>query len=281
MVDPVSGETFNQLLNTINRNRSGLRDSLERISSGRKLNRAGTNPAASAISAQLRSDISALTQSVSNVESGANFIRTAEGGLAGVADLVNRGRELAIQSSNGTLNDSQRQALNQEFGQIKNEIDRLTSSLQFNDQNILDGSLGQNADPVNIQAGEGSGPANQINLNVVESTSTQSLGIANSDISTSQGALQAIDTFEQASQTLNAARGQVGAVGNRLVSTSNNLNVQIENLIQSESSLADADIAEEVSNLQQGLLRFETSIRSLASQLQNEQNRSRLLDFTI
>jgi flagellin len=206
MVDPISG-TFSQLLNTINRNRSGLQNSLERIASGRKLNRAGTDPAASALSAQLQSDISALTQSVKNVESGTNFVRTAEGGLAGVSDLVNRGRELAIQSSNGTLNDSQRQSLNQEFNQIQSEIDRLTGSLQFNGRNLLDGTLGQNADPVNIQAGAGSGPDNQISLNVVEDTSTQSLGIDGADISTTQGALQAIDSFEQASQTLSAARG--------------------------------------------------------------------------
>lgn len=280
MVDPISG-TFSQLLNTINRNRSGLQNSLERIASGRKLNRAGTDPAASALSAQLQSDISALTQSVKNVESGTNFVRTAEGGLAGVSDLVNRGRELAIQSSNGTLNDSQRQSLNQEFNQIQSEIDRLTGSLQFNGRNLLDGTLGQNADPVNIQAGTGSGPDNQISLNVVEDTSTQSLGIDGADISTTQGALQAIDSFEQASQTLNAARGQVGAVGNRLVSTANSLNIQVENLTRSESGLADTDLAEEVSNLQQGLLSFETSIRALSSQLQNEQTRSRLLDFTI
>ena len=280
MVDPISG-TFSQLLNTINRNRSGLQNSLERIASGRKLNRAGTDPAASALSAQLQSDISALTQSVKNVESGTNFVRTAEGGLAGVSDLVNRRRELAIQSSNGTLNDSQRQSLNQEFNQIQSEIDRLTGSLQFNGRNLLDGTLGQNADPVNIQAGAGSGPDNQISLNVVEDTSTQSLGIDGADISTTQGALQAIDSFEQASQTLNAARGQVGAVGNRLVSTANSLNIQVENLTRSESGLADTDLAEEVSNLQQGLLSFETSIRALSSQLQNEQTRSRLLDFTI
>jgi flagellin len=116
---------------------------------------------------------------------------------------------------------------------------------------------------------------------VVESTSTQSLGIANSDVSTAQGALQAVDDFEQASQTLSAARGQVGAVGNRLASTANSLNIQIENLTQSESGLADTDLAEEITNLQQGLLRFETSIRALSSQLQNEQTRSRLLDFTV
>ena len=280
MVDPISGN-FGQLLNSVNRNRSGLQDSLERISSGRKLNRAGTDPAASALSSQLQSDISALTQSVQNVESGANFVRTADGGLAGIADLVNRGRELAIQSSNGTLNDSQRETLNQEFGQIQSEIDRITSSLQFNDQSLLDGTLGQNAEPVNIQAGTGSGPDNQISLNVVESTSTESLQIADSDISTTEGALQAIDSFERASQSLNAARGQVGAIGNRLASSSNSLNTQIENLTRTESGLADTDLAEEITNLQQGLLRFETSIRALSSQLQNEQSRSRLLDFTI
>ena len=281
MVDPIGGGNFNQLLNTINRNRSGLQDSLERISSGRKLNQAGTDAAASALSAQLRSEISALTQAVSNVESGANFARTADGGLAGVADLVARGRELAIQSSNGTLSDSQRQALNQEFTQIKDEVDRLTSSLEFNGQTLLDGSLSQSAEPVNIQAGSGSGPANQISLNVVESVTTQSLGIENSDISTSQGALQAVDDFESAAQTLNSARGQVGAVGNRLASAANGLNSQIENLTQAESGLADTDLAEEVTRLQQGLLRFETSIRALASQMQNEQSRSRILDFSV
>ncbi|MBC8284045.1 MAG: hypothetical protein H8E32_09545 [Nitrospinae bacterium] len=281
MVDPIGGGNFNQLLNTINRNRSGLQDSLERISSGRKLNQAGTDAAASALSAQLRSEISALTQAVSNVESGANFARTADGGLAGVSDLVARGRELAIQSSNGTLSDSQRQALNQEFTQIKDEVNRLTSSLEFNGQTLLDGSLSQNADPVNIQAGSGSGPANQISLNVVESVTTQSLGIENSDISTSQGALQAVDDFESAAQTLNSARGQVGAVGNRLASAANGLNSQIENLTQAESGLADTDLAEEVTRLQQGLLRFETSIRALASQMQNEQSRSRILDFSV
>jgi len=281
MVDPISGGTFSQLLNTINRNRSGLQDSLERISSGRKLNRVGTDAAASALSSQLRSVIGVLTQAVSNVESGTNFVRTAEGGLAGIADLVSRGRELTIRASNGTLNDSQRQTLNQEFTQIKNEINRLTGSLQFNGQTLLDGSLGQGADPVNIQAGSGSGPENQINLNVVESTSTKSLGIDNSDISTSQGALQAIDDFASAAQTLNAARGQVGAIGNRLVSAANGLNSQILNLTEAESGLADTDLVEEVTRLQQGLLQFETSIRALSSQLQNEQSRARILDFII
>ena len=146
--------------------------------------------------------------------------------------------------------------MNQEFAQIQNEIDRLTGSLEFNGQKLLDGSIAPSADPVNIQAGSWSEAANQINLNVVESVTTESLEITNSDISTSQGALQAVDDFEKAAQTLNAARGQLGAVGNRLASSANGLNSQIENLTQAESCLADTDLAEEVTRLQQGLLRF-------------------------
>ena len=84
MVDPVSSSAFSQLLNTINRNRSGLQDSLERISTGRRLNRAGTDAAASALSSQLRSEISSLTQAVGNVETSANFTRITDGGLAEV-----------------------------------------------------------------------------------------------------------------------------------------------------------------------------------------------------
>jgi flagellin len=181
--------------------------------------------------------------------------------------LVNCGRELTIQSSNGTLNDSQRQTLNQEFAQIQNEIDRLTGSLEFNGPKLLDGSFAPSTDLANNQAGSGSEAANQINLNVVESVTIESLEITNSDISTSRVALQAVDDFEKAAQTLNAARGQLGAVGNRLASA------------PAESGLADTGLAEEVTRLQQGLLRFETSIRALASQIQNEQCRVSILDF--
>ena len=89
--------------------------------------------------------------------------------------------------------------------------------------------------------------------------------ITNSDISSSQGALKVVDDFEKAAQTLYDARGQVGAIGNRLASAANGLNSQIENLTQAESGLADTDLAEEVTRQQQGLLRFETYIRALTS----------------
>ncbi len=283
MVTPISPGNINNLLNSIERNKTGLSRSLEKIASGRRLNRAGEDPAANAIATQLRSDIAALTQATRNVDSGANFIRTAEGGLSTISDLLSRGRELAVQAANGTLGDAQRQALNAEFTQIKAEIDRISQSSEFNGQKLLNGDLGSESETqIDIQAGIGSGPENRINLNVIEDTGTEALGIANADISTSAGALQAFSDLDQAQATVIATQGEVGAVANRLVTTANGLGTSIENLTAAESGLADTDLAEEVSNLQIRLNLLQSSISALANQLQqSERSTGRLLDFSI
>lgn len=283
MFQPINSGSVNRLLNIIGKNKSGLGRSLEKIASGRRLNRAGEDPASNAIATQLRSDIRALSQATRNVDAGSNFIRSAEGGLSSISDLVARGRELSLQAANGTLGDAERQTVNAEFSQIKREIDRISASSEFNGQKLLDGSLSpQSASQIDIQAGTGSGPENQINLNVVESTDTQSLGIGATDISTTDGARQALGDLDQAAAKLNATRGQVGAVANRLVTTSNELGSTIENLTRSESALADTDIAKEVSELQRGLALTKTSLKTLAVSLQqNERATGRILNFQI
>jgi len=283
MFQSVNSSGVTSLLNIIGKNKSGLGRSLEKIASGRRLNRAGEDPASNAIATQLRSDIRALSQATRNVDAGSNFIRSAEGGLSSISELVARGRELSLQAANGTLGDTERQTLNAEFSQIKSEIDRISASSEFNGQKLLDGSLSpQSGTQIDIQAGIESGPENQINLNVVESTDTQSLGISATDISTADGARQALGDLDQASASLNATRGQVGAVANRLVTTSNGLGSTIENLTRSESALADTDIASEISNLQRGLALTKTSLKTLALSLQqNERATGRLINFQI
>lgn len=283
MFRPLNSSGTTQLLNIIDKNKSGLGRSLEKIASGRRLNRAGEDPASNAIATQLRSDIRALSQATRNVDAGSNFIRSAEGGLSSISDLVARGRELSLQAANGTLGDAERQTLNAEFSQIKSEIDRISASSEFNGQKQLDGSLSpQSATQIDIQAGIGSGPENQINLNVIEATDTQTLGISATDISTADGARQALGDLDQAAASLNATRGQVGAVANRLVTTSNGLGTTIENLSRSESILADTDLAEEISTLQRGLALTQTSLKTLATSLQqNERATGRLINFQI
>lgn len=283
MFRPLNSSSTNQLLNIIGKNKSNLGRSLEKIASGRRLNRAGEDAAANAIATQLRSDIRALSQATRNVGAGSNFIRSTEGGLSTVSDLVARGRELSLQAANGTLGNTERQTLNAEFSQIKSEIDRISASSEFNGQKLLDGSLSpQSATQIDIQAGIGSGPENQINLNVVDSTDTQSLGIDQTDISTADGARQALGDLDQASATITAQRGEIGALANRLVTTSNNLGTTVENLTRSESALADTDLAEEISVLQRGLVLTQTSLKTLALSLkQNERATGRLINFRV
>ncbi len=130
-----------------------------------------------------------------------------------------------------------------------------------------------------IQAGSGSDAGNQINLNVVNPANTEALNIKDSNISSADAALKAFEDLGNAQNQIITSRGEVGAVGNRLLKASNNLGIEIENLIASESKLADTDLAAEVTTLQQGLLGFQTSIQSLANQLQFEnQAQGRLLD---
>lgn len=282
MVERVGlGNVNNRLLRTVENNRSETAASLAKIASGNRLTGAGEDSSASSISAQLRSEVQALSQAVRNTEAGANFVNTAEGGLATISDLVARGRELAVQAANGTLGDAQRQSLNQEFTSIRSEIDRIVNSLEFNGQPLLNGNLGADSpNQVNIQVGTGAGPENQVNLNVIENAGTQALGIATADISTAEGALQAFDALGAAADQINAARGRVGATSARLSAAANALGPQIENLSAAENQLAGTDIAREISNLQLSQVRTQASLQALAAQnRQNLQIPGRLLDI--
>lgn len=275
-----SGSTT-RILNTINKNQTGLLTRLSQLASGNRLVSASVDAAGLAISEGLRSDIAALGQSVRNIETGGNFIRVAEGGLSTISDLIGRGRELAIQAANGTLGDAERETINAEFSQILTEIDRISATQEFNGQNILDGSLAPNSsDQVNIQVGIESGPGNQINLNVIDATDTQSLGIDNLDVLSSQNALQAFDQLGQAQQTVINTRGEVGALSNRLEITSRNTRNTLVNLESSRAEIAGTDIAAGISELNNSLLRIESSVRALALQTQsNENNIGRLLNI--
>ncbi|TDJ50720.1 MAG: hypothetical protein E2O44_03475 [Nitrospina sp.] len=272
---------LSQLISIITNNRSGLGDAISRIASGSRLINASADPAGLALAAKLKSEIAALAQTVDNAETGVNFINAAEGGLSAVNDLVTRGRELALQAANGTQSDSARQILNVEFQQILSGIDQLSQSQEFNGQQILNGDLSPTAPTqVNIQVGAGTGPANQISLNVIEAVDTATLGLAGLDISTSAGAQAALAPLETAQQTVLRTRTEVGTVANRLSTAADNTRTTIENLTGALDQIAATDIAGEISELKGALARLEASIQAL--NIQNRQNEStvgRLLDI--
>ena len=236
-------------------NNENLARSIERISSGIRINRSADDPAGLAISEALRSDIHALRQAGRNANDGIALINVAEGALNEQSSILIRLRELASQAATGTVGSTERATIQLEFTALRNEIDRIAATTQFNGQGLVDGSLASGIVPANqilIQVGIENNTASRINLNteinLAEVTST-GLSIQNLSVTSSLGALSALETINTAIATVTSSRGQVGAVQNRLVRAVSNLAVTTENLQAAESTIRDADIAAEIGEL--------------------------------
>jgi flagellin len=281
MASPIDPETTSRLLNLIQKNRSGLRTTLAQVGSSNRIVRPAIDPAGQGLSDRLNAEIRALSQAGSNIETGVHFINVAEGGLATLNDLIARGRELAVQAANGTLGDAERQALNTEFQQVLSEIDRIAQSVEFNGQNLLNGDLAPGSPTqINIQVGPGTAPDDQINLNIIESTDTTTLGLAGLDLTTAGNALGAIGGLDTAQQTINQTRGDVASISRRLAATAVVTRDTIVHLAAAEEEVAGTDIAHAISTLTEQLTRLEASIRALAIQNRSNESRvGRLLDI--
>ena len=280
MVDFFNPAITSRLLNSITRNQSGVQGSVSKVASGKRLINAAEDPAGLAISEKLRSDLAAFRQAIQNTESGTGVLNVAESGLSSISDLLIRGRELASQAASGTLGDSERQAINQEFQQIVAEIDRLSQSTEFNGQNLLNGDLAPAAPPVELQIGIGGTANDRISLNVIDATDSATLGIAGLDLSTAAGAQAALAPLGAAQQTVLGARSSAAALAGRLESVVASSQTAFVEVTAAQSQIADADLAKEISELGNALLRLEVSIRALA--LQNREsadNIGRLLDI--
>ena len=237
----------------INNDRLAL--SVERISSGILINRADDDAAGLGISEALRSDIRALRQAVRNSNDGIALINVAEGALNEQSSILIRLRELASQAATGTVGSTERATIQLEFNALRNEIDRISATTQFNGQGLVDGSLAStvsSANQVLIQVGIDSGANSRINLNEqinLTAVTSSSLGIDTLSVTAAAEALTTLDTINTAISKVTQARGQVGAVQNRLTRSVGNLSVSIENLQAAESSIRDADIAKEIADL--------------------------------
>ncbi|MZG53644.1 MAG: flagellin FliC [Nitrospinae bacterium] len=251
--------------NRLDKNNVSLGKAIGKVASGERVQNSSDDGASLAISESLQSDARALRQGLRNLQDGLSLINNvAEGGLTVVAEILIRSRELASQAVTGTIGNSERQTLQLEFEALKQEINRITNTNEFSGQKLLDGSLeaGSPGEDVVIHMGLDSRNENRINLNEtlnLAATSTTGLGIADVDISTQQGAREALVTLQEAVDKLSAARARVGAIQNRLTRAIQNLGVNIENLQAAASSIKDADVAEEVTDLTKQLLLVQTS----------------------
>ena len=251
--------------NLLGQNNNRLSNSVERISSGLRINKAADDAAGLAISEGLRSDIRSLRQAVRNSNDGVSLINIAEGALNEQGSMLIRLRELASQAATGTTGSTERATIQLEFNALRNEIDRITNTTVFNDQKLIDGSLASSVSSANqifIQVGIDNNVNSRINLNEqldLTAITVSALSIDSLSVTSASGALDALDAINTAIGSVTATRGQVGSVQNRLVRTISNLNISVENLQAAESQIRDADIAEEVALLTRNQIMVQAS----------------------
>ena len=251
-------------------NNDRLAQSVERIASGIRINRGADDAAGLAISESLRSDIRALRQAVRNANDGISLINVAEGALNEQSGILIRLRELASQAATGTVGSTERATIQLEFNALRNEIDRIANTTEFNGQNLVDGSLASGVSAgsqILIQVGIDSSSSSRINLNQqidLTSISATALALDVLAVSTASAALTALGSINSAIDTVTAGRGKIGAVQNRLVRTISNLSISVENLQAAESAIRDADIAEEVALLTRNQILVQSATAAVA-----------------
>ena len=222
---------------TLRRSTLQLNISLERLSSGLRINRAKDDAAGLAIAEGFRSQVLGTNVAQRNAQDGISLVQTAEGSLSETTNILQRMRELAVQSANGTNTDTNRLALNNEVEQLLAQIDDIAFDTSFNGLRVLSGNQS-----VTLQAGPQSG---QTLVIAVTGASTYNLLVSAVRVSSMAGSVKALSTLDSAIKSVTTLRSTFGAFQNRLEFTINTLAIQEENAAASESAIRDADIARE------------------------------------
>ena len=231
-------------------NTSNLIKSIERLSSGYRINHASDDAAGLSISENLRSQIRGNSKAMNNIQDGINMLTIAEGGLSVIGENVQRVRELCVQAANDTNATSEKNAILSEINARIADIDRISKSAQFNKLSLLDGTLSS----AKLQIGAGSSSVNVIDISTVLATAADSSSIGIS--LTASGATWSGDNIrsylsqlDTALSTINIKRLNLGAFQNRLESALENLSIMNENLKGAESRIRDVDVASESANM--------------------------------
>ena len=214
-----------------------LGKSLEKLSSGYRINRAGDDAAGLVISQKLRAEIGGLKQASRNAQDGISFVQTAEGALAEVHNMLGRMRDLAVQAANDTNDTAARTAIDSEMDALQAEITRIGTDTTFAGATVFGGSA------VNLQVGSEGASGGQIAVATIAAPGTVAI-----DVTTATAARATIELIDTEIGNISTTRGTLGATQNRLESTINNLNVTTENLAASESRIRDTNMAEEMVN---------------------------------
>lgn len=256
----------------LNRASDALSTSMTRLSSGLKINSAKDDAAGLQIATRMTSQIRGQTMAIKNANDGISIAQTAEGAMQEQVNILQRMRELALQARNDSNDSDNRDSLNSEFAQMRDELTRIAQSTQLNGKNLLDGS----ASTMTFQVGSETGGINQISIDLNGKYLASDLGITNAIVISGSDTDEAetnfsaaMDAIDAAVKTIGEGRAALGAVQNRLTSTINNLQNINENADAARGRVQDTDFAAETAQLtkQQTLQQASTSVLAQANQL--------------
>lgn len=254
-----------------------LQTSMERLSSGLRVNSAKDDAAGLAIGDRMTSQIRGMTVAVRNANDGISMAQTAESAMGSITDTLQRMRDLAVQASNfGAVDAGDRQKLQTEFKQLSDEISRIINNSEFNGKKVLKGGLSK----VNFQIGANTATDNQISITVGNMLSASGLKnivvaaalVSIGSVATSGKARSAITEIDTAIKAIDTFRSKLGAVQNRFATTITNLQSAIENQSAARARITDADFAAETSNLSRSQILQQAGTAMLAQANQSQQN---------
>jgi flagellin len=223
--------------------------SLERLSSGYRINRAGDDAAGLAISEKLRAKTRGLVQAQRNASDGISLIQVAEGGLNEVQNILVRLRELGVQAASDTIGSRERKYLDLEYQSLKEELDRIANGTEFNGTYLLDGTGGSLDFQVNT-GGENLLGVDRISFDAFKlDVNTDKLGMEELSVDSKVNAQNSLAAIDRAIEEVSATRAELGAIENRLSATIRNLGISIENLSAARSRIKDVDIADETAEM--------------------------------
>lgn len=251
----------NTAVRYLNQNASAQSSSLGKIASGSRITKASDDAAGLAIAAKISSDITSLQQASTNATQATAVLQTADGGASNISDILTRMKSLASQSSSGTVTDTERTYLNDEFAQLQDEIDGIATSTRYNGVSLLDGTSTFSS---GVSVLVGTDAADTIEIKI-DNLSTSSLGVASLDISTQSGADSAVTAIDTAVSSVSSARAKIGAQESRFEFRANQISTSTENLSAAKSSISDVDVAAEQAKLSSAEVKTQAAVAAAAS----------------
>ena len=264
---------------TLGISNEALKGDVEKLSSGQRINKAGDDASGLAVSEKMRSQIRGLNQANRNIQNGVSFIQTTEGYLQETQDILQRVRELAVQSANGIYSDEDRMQIQVEVSALVSEVDRIASQAQFNGMNILTGSFAKDSSSGRVMQFQIGANMDQNARVYIGTMTAQALGLKGSEgtdeqitLSTPESSNMAIGTVDNALMTVSKQRADLGAYQNRFELASNGVAIAAENIQAAESRIRDTDMASQMVEYTKNQILTQSGTAMLAQANSQSQN---------